>query len=370
VPSLLTTADLDRLIRMLADDGCTCIGPTLRDGAIIYDEIHGVGDLPAGWTDVHDAGRYRLERRSDGALFGYNVGAHSWKKYLFPPAERLWRIAREPGTLVPVTVAGRPARHAFIGVRGCDLAAIGIQGRVFGHGDHADGRYAARREAAFVVAVNCTTAGGTCFCTSMGTGPSAGPGYDLALTELIEADRHVFVMESGSERGATLLRRLACPPAGDAEIADARSRVERAAGQMGRSLATDGLRELLLRQLDSPHWDEVGSRCLACANCTLVCPTCFCSNVEDVSDLDGSHAERWRRWDSCFNPGFSHVHGGEVRNSTGARYRQWLTHKLATWHDQFGTSGCTGCGRCVTWCPVGIDLTAEAARLRQREDSA
>jgi Fe-S-cluster-containing hydrogenase component 2 len=139
---------------------------------------------------------------------------------------------------------------------------------------------------------------------------------------------------------------------------------------MGRTLATDGLREVLLRQLDSPHWDEVGERCLACANCTLVCPTCFCSSVEDVSDLDGSHAERWRRWDSCFNPGFSHIHGGEVRNSTGARYRQWLTHKLATWHDQFGTSGCVGCGRCVTWCPVGIDLTAEAARLREREDSA
>jgi ferredoxin len=204
----------------------------------------------------------------------------------------------------------------------------------------------------------------------MGTGPAAGPGHDLALTELVDAKRHVFVAEPGSERGAALLERLGCPPAGESEITDGRSRVKQAAGQMGRSLATDGLRELLLRQLDSPHWDEVGSRCLACANCTLVCPTCFCSSVEDVSDLDGNHAERWRRWDSCFNPGFSHVHGGEVRNSTGARYRQWLTHKLATWHDQFGTSGCTGCGRCVTWCPVGIDLTAEAARLREREGSA
>lgn len=368
MPSLLTTADLDRLIRLLADDGFACVGPTLRDGAIAYDAIGGVADLPAGWTDVQDAGRYRLERRADGALFGYNVGAHSWKKYLFPPTEQLWQVARVPGMLAPAGEAAPPVRRAFIGVRGCDLAAIGIQGRVFGHGSHADGRYAARRDATFVVAVNCTEAGGTCFCTSMGTGPAAGPGYDLALTELVEAHRHVFVVEAGSGPGAALLARLCCPAASDADVAHARARVDQAAGRMGRTLATDGLREVLLRQLDSPHWDEVGARCLACANCTLVCPTCFCSSVEDTTDLDGSHAVRQRHWDSCFNPGFSHLHGGEVRDSTGARYRQWLTHKLATWHDQFGTSGCVGCGRCVTWCPVGIDLTAEAARLRELAD--
>jgi Fe-S oxidoreductase len=96
----------------------------------------------------------------------------------------------------------------------------------------------------------------------------------------------------------------------------------------------------------------------------MVCPTCFCTTVEDVSDVTGDHAERWRRWDSCFTLGFSYIHGGSIRNSGKARYRQWMTHKLASWIDQFGTSGCVGCGRCITWCPVGIDITEEARAIR------
>ncbi len=94
-----------------------------------------------------------------------------------------------------------------------------------------------------------------------------------------------------------------------------------------------------------------------------MCPTCFCTDTEDVTDLTGDHAERWRRWDSCFSLDFSFVHGGTIRSSTRSRYRQWLTHKLGTWWAQFGESGCVGCGRCIAWCPVGIDLTEEVAAL-------
>jgi hypothetical protein len=91
----------------------------------------------------------------------------------------------------------------------------------------------------------------------------------------------------------------------------------------------------------------------------LVCPTCFCSTVEDTTDLSGEVATRTRVWDSCFTLGHSYIHGGSVRPTTATRYRQWLTHKLDTWWDQFGTSGCVGCGRCTTWCPAEIDLLAE-----------
>jgi ferredoxin len=136
---------------------------------------------------------------------------------------------------------------------------------------------------------------------------------------------------------------------------------------MGRALDTSDLKGLLYGNLEHPRWDEVSQRCLTCGNCTLVCPTCFCSTVEDVTDLSGTETERTRRWDSCFSLDHSYIHGGSVRDSGRARYRQWMTHKLATWFDQFGSSGCVGCGRCITWCPVGIDITEEVRAIRASE---
>ena len=153
-----------------------------------------------------------------------------------------------------------------------------------------------------------------------------------------------------------------------ADLAAAAASVDRAAQQMGRAMDTHDIRDLLLDNLDHPRWDAVASRCLSCANCTLVCPTCFCSAVEDTTDLSGEEAERARVWDSCFSVDYSYIHGGSVRQSGRSRYRQWMTHKLGTWFDQFGTSGCVGCGRCITWCPVGIDITEEVAAIRATEE--
>lgn len=140
--------------------------------------------------------------------------------------------------------------------------------------------------------------------------------------------------------------------------------VAKTAQQMGRELNTDNLKNLLYQNYEHPRWEDVANRCLSCGNCTMVCPTCFCTAVEDTTDLTGESAERWRKWDSCFTLDFTHLHGGSVRVSTKSRYRQWMTHKLATWIDQFGGSGCVGCGRCITWCPVGIDITEEVAAMR------
>src|SRR5262249_35805261 len=161
------------------------------------------------------------------------------------------------------------------------------------------------------------------------------------------------VVEAGSPRGNEILTELDLREAQAAETGSAAAVVERTATSMGRSMNTQDIKDLLYSNLEHPRWDNVASRCLTCANCTMVCPTCFCMSVEDVTDLSGDHAERWRKWASCFTMDFSYLHGGSVRSSTRARYRQWMTHKLATWIDQFGTSGCVGCGRCITWCPVG-----------------
>jgi ferredoxin len=356
---------LDALIKTLADDGYKVIGPMLGDGAIVYDEIESAAQLPAGWTDVQAPGSYRLERRGDGAIFGFAVGPHSWKKFLHAPVLRLWSAHRQSDGSVSASADPPPAsRCAFIGVRSCDLRAIGIQDKVLMGGSYQDPHYAARRDGAFIVAVNCVVAGGNCFCVSMGTGPRAESGYDLALTELLGGGRHQFLVEIGTARGGEIVARIANRPADDTERRAAAEASARTAAQMGRELDTSGIRELLLDNLEHPRWDNVAARCLACANCTMVCPTCFCTTVEDHADLDGGVAERVRTWDSCYTLDFSHLHGGSVRSSIKSRYRQWLTHKLATWFDQFGSSGCVGCGRCITWCPVGIDLTEEVAAIR------
>ena len=366
-PSVILRADLQRLFDGLHARGYETIAPRVENGAIVYDEVTSVDELPAGWTDEQEGGFYRLERQDDSALFGYTVGPQSWKRYLSPPIRRLWR-ARKTGDGFEIVREDAPTPHyALIGVRACELHAIHHLDDVYLGGSTIDGDYQQRREAAFIVAVNCGKAGNTCFCASLGTGPAVGPGYDLALTELVTDREHAFVVTVGSERGADVLADVPHRPAEPAELGLAEAIVADTARHMGRTLETAGLKELLYRSFEHPHWDEVAERCLTCGNCTMVCPTCFCFTVEDTTDLTGQSAERWRRADSCFTTAFTFITSGSQRASAKARYRQWLTHKLATWQDQFGTLGCVGCGRCITWCPVGIDLTAEVAALRTEE---
>lgn len=366
-PSLIERDKFQNLIDALLREGYRVVGPVLRDGAIIYDDVRKTEDLPAGWSDEQEAGIYRIKRRDDAALFGYAVGPHSWKKFLHPPALRLWSAKRGDDGGLRIEKDETVEKLAFIGVRSCELHAIAAQDRVFAGGPFADSDYGARRSDLFIIALNCSHAGGTCFCVSMGTGPKATAGFDLALTEVTEDARHYFVVEVGTERGGCLLEEVSHREAAPQERAKAEAVVADTASHMGRHLEASGIRDLLYRNLEHPRWDDVASRCLSCANCTMVCPTCFCSTVEDTSDLRGETAERWRKWDSCFNLDFTYVHGGSVRSSVRSRYRQWMTHKLATWIDQFGTSGCVGCGRCITWCPVGIDITEEARAIRESD---
>ncbi len=363
-PSVISPDGLQALVEALRDGGYRVLGPTVRDGAIVYDELESAAELPVGWTENQDAATYRLERREDEARFGYAVGPHSWKQFLLPARIRLWR-ARSSGN-GSLEVEEEPldeTRLAFIGVRSCELHAIGIQDRVFLGGRVVERDYAARRKDTFIVAVNCFEPGGTCFCVSMGTGPKAESGYDLALTEILDGE-HRLLVEVGTEAGAEVLEQLSRRAADEDDLTAASAAVDGAAQKMGRRLDATDLRDLLQRNLEHPRWDEVAERCLTCGNCTMVCPTCFCTSVEDATDLTGENAERTRVWDSCYSVDFSYIHGGSIRPSGRSRYRQWLTHKFGTWHDQFGSSGCVGCGRCITWCPVGIDVTEELTAIR------
>jgi sulfhydrogenase subunit beta (sulfur reductase) len=363
---ILGADQLGTLIAALIRDGYEVIGPTLRDGAIVYNHVKSVEDLPVGWTDEQEPGRYRLKRREDEALFGYSVGPQSWKNYLHPAEIRLWSAECQGGTFRILNNPAKPRRpQTFLGVRACELAAIAVQDRVLLEDKYRDPIYDQHRRGAFVIAVQCTQAASTCFCASMGTGPQVLDGFDLVLTELLGNGGQRFLVAAGSGRGAEMLTELNSIPATGEDRQQARISVEAAARQQVRSLDTTDIRELLAKNFEHSRWDNVASRCLTCANCTMVCPTCFCTSVEDLTDIAGDHAERWRRWDSCFTQSFSYIHGGSVRSSAKACYRQWMTHKLASWIDQFGTSGCVGCGRCITWCPVGIDITEEVRAIRE-----
>jgi ferredoxin len=354
---------LEALVVELRERGFRVLGPTVRDGAIVYEDLDSAAELPIGWTDSQDGGHYRLERRGDEARFGYAVGPHSWKQFLLPARLKLWQ-ARQNGDGA-LEVEEEPLDEtplAFLGVRSCELHAIATQDRVFIGGKFVDRDYAARRDGTFLVAVNCFEPGGTCFCVSMGTGPKVERGYDLALTEILDGE-HRFLAEAGSERGAEVLAELPGRDATTDDLEAAGAAVEGAVHKMGRQLDATDLHGLLRGNLEHPRWDDVAERCLTCGNCTMVCPTCFCTSVEDSTDLAGG-AERHRVWETCYSVDYSYIHGGSIRPSGRSRYRQWLTHKFGTWHDQFGESGCVGCGRCITWCPVGIDVTEELTAIR------
>ncbi|MCL6669944.1 MULTISPECIES: 4Fe-4S dicluster domain-containing protein [Streptomyces] len=369
-PAVLDRKGLDALVAALVAQGRTVVGPTVRDGAVVLAELTSADALPFGWGVELEAGRYRLVRREDGAAFAHSAGPQSWKNFLHPPRERLWSADRKPDGEV-VFGAEEPAdpSYAFLGVRPCDLRAIAIQDRVLTGGRFEDSGYGRRRSGALLIAAECTEPGATCFCVSTGGGPAADPGYDLALTEVVDEHGHRFLVRVGSEEGARLLEQVPHRAADPVTEDTARASVEGARDRMGRSLPPVDLHTLMGSSLDADRWNDVAERCLTCGNCTMVCPTCFCTTTEEVTDLTGDHTERWQRWDSCFDLDFSYLHGGPVRRSARSRYRQWLTHKLSTWHDQFGTSGCVGCGRCIAWCPVGIDITEEVAALKAESET-
>lgn len=357
---------LDDLIGALAGRGYRVLGPVVRDGAVVHAEIRGTADLPAGVRDRQAPGTYRLDQAGDSALFAWAVGPASWKSSFFPPQETIWRTTTDGAevTVHELPVEDRPV--ALFGARPCEVAALDVLDRVLADGPVPDPSYRRRRAPTFVVAAECGAPASTCFCTSMGTGPEARHGYDLAVTEL--GGGHRYLVRVGSALGAEVLSAVAGRRAGTHDERDRHDVIAGATAAMTRTLDTDGLADLLARNIDHPRWEETARRCLSCGNCTMVCPTCFCSDVHDVSDLAGT-VERRRSWASCFDRAHSYVHGGPVRPTTASCYRQWLTHKLGTWWDQFGSSGCVGCGRCIAWCPVGIDLTEEAAVIRASDGS-
>ena len=364
-PLIMAADRIAGLLEALAGLGFQVVGPRRRDGVVGLGPIASAADLPAGAGSEQAPGRYRLTRRGDGAILAHGPTDQGWRRFLQPPRERLLSARRRGGALRVQADLPRPSRLAFLGIRPCDLMALRSLDAALG-GEPVDPRYAARRAGLFLVAASCVEPGGTCFCASLGTGPGAREGFDLCLTEILEGERR-FLVEVGSEAGDALAREMGLPRAPAADRVAAAAALGRCAGAQARRLDPEAAAALVGRSLGSPAWEAVARRCLSCGACTLSCPTCFCSTTGDQLSLDGGACGRTACWDSCFALGHSYVHGGPVRATLAARHRQWVAHKLAWQREQHGAPGCTGCGRCITWCPAGIDLTETVAALRQAE---
>ncbi len=362
---VMAPGDLAEMVDTLRAQFDEVIAPVLVDGVIRMRPIDGADELPTGITDVQGPGTYRTTGTATAQRFSYAVGPDSMKAIVHPPRSPVWTMTRDDDGAVAVHItAPTRVRRAVLGVRACDLAALHRLGRTQLVGPHPDLHHAAALDGLFLIGVDCSRPAPTCFCESTGTGPSVDGDVDLSMTELDDGDGVRYLVRAGSERGRRLAESLGLRPADAAEIAHAQQ--VRHSVHTTRAMPADAA-STVLTDLEHPQWDEVAARCLTCGNCTAVCPTCFCTDVDDRVELDGHTARRDRVWDTCFSMEYSRLGAGPVRSSPRSRYRQWLTHKLGTWHDQFGESGCVGCGRCITWCPVGIDLTAEVTALATSE---
>jgi sulfhydrogenase subunit beta (sulfur reductase) len=358
----MTPRDLVGMVDVLCAEFDEVLAPVLVDGVIKLRPIDSADELPTGVTDHQDSGSYRARATGGSRRFSYAVGPDSLKAIVHPPRSPVWTMTRDDAGNVAVCVTPtRHVRRVVLGVRACDLAALDRLGRTQVDGPHPDLHHATARSELFLIAIDCSRPAPTCFCESTGTGPYVDGGADLSITELDGDDGVHYVARAGSEHGREFAESLGLPTATHQEFTDA-ERARRSVHTTERSMPADAA-TIVLGDLEHPRWDDVAERCLTCGNCTAVCPTCFCTDMDDRIELDGTTARRDRVWDTCFSLQYSHLGPGPVRSSPRSRYRQWLTHKLGTWHDQFGESGCVGCGRCITWCPVGIDLTAEIDAL-------
>ncbi len=356
IPLYLPRNQLQLLLDALRAAGYQCIGPRVSEGTVVYGPLSHMAELPQGTGDEQSPGNFRLRKSDSPRLFAWANGPQALKPLVFSPRETVWRVRRDAkGRLKFAAETVQAPLTAVIGVRACDLAALKMLDQHY----RGDAHYRARRKALLLIAVNCTHPAQTCFCASTGDGPRADGGFDIAMDELEDG----YVIYPGSAKGRAIADALPQIPASREQRHTGKQASKDAALRQTRSLPSRNLRDVLFSNLNHARWQEVAARCLSCGNCTSVCPTCFCHSQAESAHLDGGESEHYRQWDSCFTQGHSYIHGVTIRADTQSRYRQWLTHKLGGWHDQFGRSGCVGCGRCISWCPVGIDITEETAAI-------
>ncbi|XOV78621.1 MAG: 4Fe-4S dicluster domain-containing protein [Aestuariibacter sp.] len=350
----LPRSDLASLYQALTDEGYQVIGPQVKNGAILYEPLDNIEQLPWGQQEEVEAGRYTLVDSEKSRCFSWNTGPQSLKPWLFKPTQMLWTAeTSEDGFRFKMQEP--EAKHlAFLGVRSCDIAALYLQDKHFMHGSYPDPWYTEQRKKLCLVAVNCSRSASTCFCCSTEDGPEATYGFDILLDEL--DDGYLILAKSG--KGSRVMSNLKVQASTEEQRQQATQQIQTAAQQQRKM--PDGKSLLKIAEhLNDTQWLQIAERCLACGNCTSVCPTCFCSKQESQTEINTEQHQQVRYWDSCFSEKHSYMGGKHIRGEISQRYRQWLLHKLVTWQEQYQRSGCVGCGRCISWCPAAIDIVEE-----------
>jgi ferredoxin len=293
-------------------------------------------------------------------LLEYRNAKESPKSVLFPQREALFRYRAEKGTAELDVPSNAEKGQVLFGIRPCDARGLLLLDKVFGSGC-CDPYYMDKRRNTIVVSLGCAEPNPSCFCLSMGGGPCSSEGSDLLLLDL--DDR--YIAEAVNEKGAALLEDQAFEKSDEKSLSLAKKTKKHAEASMKPVVRKEDLEEELERLFNDPVWKDVAESCLSCGICTYLCPTCHCFDICD--EASGQVGERIRVWDSCQFPLFTEQASGfNPRPTNRERFRQRIMHKLSYLPKSQSMTGCVGCGRCVTECPVNLDIREVMASLSER----
>jgi sulfhydrogenase subunit beta (sulfur reductase) len=327
---ILQKKDLGKFVENLKKDH-EVIGPKRKAEGYIFDYIDDSGELALDYTTT----------------------MLPPKKIFFPPREPLYSYEKVGEEVVIKDLSEKwKKKRILFGVHSCDINALLILDGVFG-GKLKDQLYLNRRRNTLIIGMNCRSPGENCFCDAMTTGPTIKKGYDLLLTDI--GDK--YYVQVGSKAGEKLLSRDLFRTATKADRKKMEAEVIRVKNKLQSDFGIDKLGEKMKGKFWSKLWEAQTKKCVLCGACNFVCPTCYCFDVVDETDLAGKKGQRVRVWDTCHFKDFATVAGGiNFRGGKVPRVKQRLYHKLCYSTEQRGVYDCVGCGRCIQFCPAKIDI--------------
>ena len=281
------------------------------------------------------------------------------KNAVFPQTETMLQF--EIGKMDHQVAAGEEKDRVLLGVRPCDARAMVIVDKLFAW-DVDDPYYMEKREKSTVVGLACNEPCANCFCTSVGGGPASTEGLDVLLTGLEES----YLVQPLTEKGEVLCKSVSdvLEQATDEDIQTAEKVHDEAKKAVVRQIDTGGIPENLPGLWENELWQKVSKSCLGCGICTFLCPTCHCFDMQD--EIEGFDGRRCRTWDSCmFSEYTMHASGHNTRPTRRERTRNRINHKYSYFVDKFDVIACVGCGRCISLCPVNIDILDILSKVRE-----